>query len=213
MYALISVGLLHSHSPDLKYEGPKSIHHQIIVPANIGDLIERVTCAFDDVNEPTTATLRYDMPHAWYAVLIRCQVPQDAVLPSNIIVETRVRRSPTRIKHNIEVESYRIGEANETANLAFCLSPMFGHLDLFRILEWRLHHARVGVNTVHWYTRKKNTALETMVAILNHDEGLTDSWKEASPISPDTFETERLQEHGLYGDQVRNKVHIGFTRD
>jgi hypothetical protein len=85
---------------------------------------------------------------------------------------------------------------------------MFGELDLFKILEWRLHHARLGVKTVHWYSRRPNVALETLVRILNHDEGLKDSWKEASPISPDTFETERLQEHGLYGDQVSPLVYI-----
>lgn len=146
--------------------------------------------------------MRYEMPHAWYAVLLRCRVPDNVQLPTDALVEVRLRKSPSTIKHNLKLRSHAIEEAGATPNVAFCLSPVFGKLDPFKILEWRLHHARLGVKTVHWYSREPNAALRTLVDVLNHDEGLKDTWKDAKPLSPDTFLKDRLQEHGLYGDQV-----------
>lgn len=177
------------------------------MPPKIAQLVDKVTCTFEGLDKRTTASIRYEMPHAWYAVLIRCQIPEDVHLPTKSRVDLRLRDSAATIKHDIQLKPYVTENPRNTSDLAFCLSPMFGDLDLFKLLEWRLHHARLGVNTVHWYIRKPNIALETLVRILNHDEGLEDSWKEASPISPDTFETERLQEHGLYGDQVSFLTH------
>lgn len=146
--------------------------------------------------------MRYEMPHAWYAVLLTCQIPDSMQLPTDVIVEVRTRRAAVSVRHNIQLKSYPVEDPSDTSNLAFCLSPMFGELDLFKILEWRLHHARLGISTVHWYSREGNFALKTLVDVLNHSEGLKDTWKEATPLSPDTYQKERLLEHGLYGDQV-----------
>ena len=179
-----------------------SIHHQAIVPSNIAQVVDKVTCSFEGAGLKTTASIRYEMPHAWYAVLVRCSVPSEVILPAKATVDLALRHDHTHIKHTIDLKAYTVSDRNNTSNLAFCLAPAFGELDLFKLLEWRLHHARLGVKTVHWYTRRPNGRLQMLVNILNHKEGLEDTWKEAIPISPDTFETEHLQDHGLYGDQV-----------
>jgi hypothetical protein len=190
---------------DLSYNGPISIHHQAIVPAQIEQVIEGMNCVYppnnDSTKTSTPATLQYKMPHAWYAVLVRCEVPRKLSLPTTMSLELSSREKTT-VKHSINLKTYLIREGSHVPNLALCLSPMFGNIDMFRILEWRLHHARLGVKTVHWYTRNANTPLETLITILNHEEDLQDTWKEAPPVSPDTFETDHLQEKGLYGDQV-----------
>lgn len=179
-----------------------SIHHQAIVPSNIAEIMDKVTCAFDDGRSQTTASIRYEMPHAWYAVLVRCSVPPEVTLPGQVKVNLVLRQDKNPVEHTVYLKSYLVSDRDNTPNLAFCLAPAFGDLDLFKILEWRLHHARLGVKSVHWYTRRPNGRLQMLVNILNHKEDLEDTWKEAVPLSPDTFETERLQEHGLYGDQV-----------
>lgn len=179
-----------------------SIHHQVIVPPNIAELVEEVTCKFHGTGIRTKATMRYEMPHAWYAVLLRCGVPDAVQLPANSTVEVSLRKGHPAMHHTLQLRPYAVEEPSITPNVAFCLSPVFGKLDIFKILEWRLHHARIGVKTVHWYSREANPALKSLVNVLNHNEGLKDTWKDAVPLSPDTFQTERLQEHGLYGDQV-----------
>lgn len=181
-----------------------SIHHQAIVPSNIAEVIDKITCTFGSGGVQTTASMRYEMPHAWYAVLVRCKVPIEVKLPAKATVDLFLRNDKASVKHTLDLRPYRISEGSDTSNLAVCLAPAFGNLDLFKVLEWRLHHARQGVKTVHWYTRGPNDRLQMLVNILNNKEELQDTWKEAVPISPDTFQTEHLQEHGLYGDQVRS---------
>lgn len=94
----------------------------------------------------------------------------------------------------------------DLTKLSVCTSPVYGKLDKLAVLEWRLHHAQLGVQSVHWYVRETGTALEARIRQWNGVLGLTDTWRYAPALATNQSEASKLYNNGAYADQVCQDV-------
>jgi hypothetical protein len=102
----------------------------------------------------------------------------------------------------IELEKASISAPR--AKLGICLSPLYGQINMLRILEWRIHHARLGFETVHWYSRDSSSKLQRWMAVWNEQLSLKDTWGYAPNLLDDEFKPNHfMSEEGAYADQVR----------
>lgn len=179
---------------------------------DLDPVVRSSACRFDGSMEITPATLTWKMPYAPWALLMRCRIPDEATLPGAAYLDLHLAddRSPAKTAiatQRLALERRKI--AQETTRLALCTAPLFGRLNMPRLLEWRLHHARLGIKTVHWYDREGRQDIIDFVGRLNRNEKLRDTYTHAPPLSPETYGTEIFLEKGLYADQVGVRV---FTR-
>ena len=86
--------------------------------------------------------------------------------------------------------------------MGICVSPLYGHFYKRKILEWRLHHLYMGIRTVHWYLRDPESELEAWLKSIARKLELQDTYTDAPPLSPETYQSNILRDEGLSADQV-----------
>lgn len=87
------------------------------------------------------------------------------------------------------------------------MSPLYGKVDRLRLLEWRIHHAKLGIKVVHWYVRPEMAFLRPLVEHWNKAIALHDTWTLAPYLADMEAEgTRRLHSRGAYADQVGVKA-------
>jgi len=192
---------MHAHT-DTVYSGWTG-RHQIMVP-DLDEIVHAANCRFQGTDEMTSASLTWKLPYAPWALLMRCRVPKGAVLPGTAFVDVHMKIWTTEgspiATHRIDLERKLVPQDPPT--LGLCMSPLYGELDFVKLLEWRMHHAGLGVGTVHWYDREGNTDLERLVRRMTEQQGLSDTYNFAPPLSPETYDSDYLIDRGRYGDQV-----------
>lgn len=105
-------------------------------------------------------------------------------------------------EHKVKLSATRLPKRR--AKLGICVSPLFGELDMLKVVEWRVHHARIGFETVHFYERNAGDFnLSSWIAIWNARLGTHDTLGIGAPISPSTWQTSSYMFNSSYADQVR----------
>lgn len=89
-----------------------------------------------------------------------------------------------------------------------CLSPSFANFDTATLLEWRIHHSRIGIKTVHWYHRPETSHLLPIVQDMNNILGTRDTIRLAPYLVEEPVRNaSQLHKHGAYADQVSSSMH------
>lgn len=161
----------------------------------------------------------FDSTKANWALLITCELPSEMEIPSTwnspsirrgrnpppIDVELDLTLANRRVvfSQKVKLLPHRIPVVQK-GSLGICVAPMYGPIDDLRVLEWRIHHALLGVKAVHWYDRTGHQSTHEWVKVLSKEMGLQDTWTDAPCISPETCGTDILEAKGVSGDQVRS---------
>lgn len=82
-----------------------------------------------------------------------------------------------------------------------CLSPIHGHVDVRKAIEWRENMRMMGFDVVHWHARSPTVG--DFVDKYNQVTNSHDTFWLSEPLSPASYGHEKpLKENGVYGDQV-----------
>ena len=188
---------------------------QLTLPP-IPDVLSSATCRFSTPQGemPIPATLEYDFKRAPFqnararwALLISCDMPPSYLSSTSsspvISLELLLADKTTTFTQPISLKSSSVDLAIPKGSLGICIAPLYGPINDAKTLQWRLHHALLGVKTVHWYDRDGRGRTKEWVKELNRSYGLKDTYNEAPCISPQSCGKEEvLEDKGVSGDQV-----------
>ena len=141
-------------------------------------------------------------------LLHRCMVPSEALHRSN----SQLRLVLMNEKGQRETQTVDLKPAKAASSeslLGICLSPIFGVFDKLRLLEWRIHHAQIGFEVVHFYDRENadTSLLRLWVAKWNLLLGTKDTWRHAPAlVTKERSSLDTLHKEGAYADQVGFRI-------
>jgi hypothetical protein len=198
---------------------------------SLEDIITGVACVYNSSADASTSTtteiqvparrvMGAELPRA---LLYRCPVPHTIyhhllkARPTTLQLTIRYDLSEYAIfEHHIPLQLVSQSIVSEQpptralrpqkSSLGICISPIFGTLDPLKLLEWRLHHAKLGFDVVYWYDRAEASFSSTkrLVEGWNEHLGIRDVWRHAPKLQPhNTTFVEELHSDGAYVDQVR----------
>lgn len=184
----------------------KRVHWQIVVDEIP---INSVSCTYTTSGTTWTGSgaFKRDFPMDRYVLLVYCPLPPSVpTRPTartrdiDVVVSLGLGGSSTPFSYPFTLKRTTVSPPSQ---VAICVAPVFGQVDLVQLLEWRLNHWLLGIETVHWYDRTDGLVLEDWVRRFSIVTGAKDTWGAGAPVSPDTYMTDLLEMSGKYGDQVR----------
>lgn len=143
----------------------------------------------------------FDETRARWALLVSCPVPLKLQGTTTAYLDLHMEDMKTVHTQEMSLRAHHVPAATP-GSLAICIAPLYGPLDDARMLEWRLHHAELGVKAVHWYDRTGHPRTRHWVDQLKREKGLMDTWTDAPCISPESCGSDLLEAKGVSGDQV-----------
>lgn len=149
----------------------------------------------------------FQIKRARWALLISCDMPKDYLSSStsspSVSLDILLADKSTTFTQAISLKSTSINAVVPKGSLGICIAPLYGPINDSKTLQWRIHHAKLGVQTVHWYDRDGRGKTKEWVKELNRLFGLKDTYNEAPCISKETCGKEGLlEDKGVSGDQV-----------
>lgn len=146
---------------------------------------------------------------ARWALLISCDMPSYHTTttvpppPNSTKLQLLLADKKTTFTQSIKLKSKTVAKQAPSGSLGICLAPLYGRPNEKKMLEWRTHHAQLGVKVVHWYDRDQRGRTKEWVKELNRLLELEDTYTEAPCISPESCGKEEvLEDKGVSGDQV-----------
>ena len=178
-----------------------------VFPSRPQSIFSGQVCRFGEVVTPLRVVERKAGPQT---NLFRCNLPPN--LPAADLEAISLEfylRDGQKVEHEVRLLPTIVPEPRPT--LGICVSPLFGDIDMLQLVEWRLHHARVGFQTVHWYEREAGAFnLSDWIQVWNGRLGTHDTLGVAPPLSPTTWQTHAYYQNGTYADQVRLASHTAI---
>ncbi|KAK9898830.1 hypothetical protein P389DRAFT_39288 [Cystobasidium minutum MCA 4210] len=151
----------------------------------------------------------FQSKRARWALLISCDMPQlhqsnsasQKAFSSSL--ELVLADGVTTFTQPISLRPSTVDLVPPEGSLGICIAPLYGPINDSKTLQWRIHHALLGVKTVHWYDRDGRGRTREWVKELNRQFGLKDTYNDAPCISPESCGKEEvLEDKGVSGDQV-----------
>ena len=168
-------------------------------------VFESQDCRIGNRKVPLQVVERLDREHP-QTNLFRCTLPADLPLANigEITLSFNVKRGQ-QIEHIVKLEKSVLPE--KRPKLGVCVSPLFGDMDMLQLVEWRVHHARVGFGAVHFYERVADEYnMARWINIWNTRLGTQDTLGVGAPVSPSTWQTHAYVQNSTYADQVRPSI-------
>lgn len=201
---------------------------QLTLPP-IPEVLSSAKCRFassatgDEVIIP--ARMEYDFKRAPFqskrarwALLISCDMPplhqsNSASLEAlSTSLELLLADGVTTFTQPISLRPSTVDLVPPEGSLGICIAPLYGPINDSKTLQWRIHHALLGVKTVHWYDRDGRGRTREWVKELNRQFGLKDTYNDAPCISPESCGKEEvLEDKGVSGDQVSELRSLLFS--